>query len=540
MKLRSILIGGCAVSALMASAYENKTEDRAYFATNPANGVGKAATITIDGKLDDWSEDMMIARNGANNMSTAFKGTHENNVIDIYAIYAAWDDQNLYVAWQMCNTGDTWARPGDGPLTDYGKPGDIPFIVALSVDPSSQPMTGKLEDGKCVWVDGAGMGTTFDMSSVHVDHMLFMSGKPGQGAPGIFTPVNAKGDTNYFDGCTLFSAAGVSYDRADGFLPAELWRQKTTADYDFSGTLISDPSCIEAIYDIESYQNIINNDVEGLQPHDTAYDTFYEIKIPLKALGITRQWLEANGIGCRVIGTRGESAIDCCPFDPAMIDNAFECYGKDASTTGEKDDLDVITYAMADIAKIRDLSNIEPLPDPEPDPDPDPDPDPTPGPGPTPGPDDNGDVLPEGSYAVYYIGSKFTSPNAYIWDAGDGNREYAGAWPGSPMTKVTVNGREMWRYSFQPESALIKPMVIFNNPGQTGDMTLVNYGIYDDNGYTGNDVNVTTGVELNYADDAAEAVWFDLQGHRLNDAPAERGIYIRVTSGKAQKVMVNL
>lgn len=109
MKLKSTLICGCAVSALMASAYENKTESRAYFATNPANGVGKAATITIDGKLDDWSEDMMIARNGANNMSTAFKGTHENNVIDIYAIYAAWDDQNLYVAWQMCNTGDTWA-----------------------------------------------------------------------------------------------------------------------------------------------------------------------------------------------------------------------------------------------------------------------------------------------------------------------------------------------------------------------------------------------------------------------------------------------
>lgn len=227
-------------------------------------------------------------------------------------------------------------------------------------------MTGKLEDGKCVWVDDAGMGTTFDMTSVHVDHMLFMSGKPGQGVPGIFTPVNAKGDTNYGAGCTLFSAAGVSYDRADGFLPAELWRQKTTADYDFDGTLISDPSCIEAIYDSGSYQNIINNDVEGLKPHDTAYDTFYEIKIPLKVLGITRQWLEANGIGCRVIGTRGESAIDCCPFDPAMIDNAFECYGKDASTTGEKDDLDIITYAMADIAKVRDLSNIEPLPIPPP------------------------------------------------------------------------------------------------------------------------------------------------------------------------------
>lgn len=537
MKLKSTLIYGCAVSALMASAYENKTESRAYFATNPANGVGKAATITIDGKLDDWSEDMMIARNGANNMSTAFKGTHENNVIDIYAIYAAWDDQNLYVAWQMCNTGDTWARPGDGPLTDYGKPGDIPFIVALSVDPSSQAMTGKLEDGKCVWVDDAGMGTTFDMTSVHVDHMLFMSGKPGQGVPGIFTPVNAKGDTNYGAGCTLFSAAGVSYDRADGFLPAELWRQKTTADYDFDGTLISDPSCIEAIYDSGSYQNIINNDVEGLKPHDTAYDTFYEIKIPLKVLGITRQWLEANGIGCRVIGTRGESAIDCCPFDPAMIDNAFECYGKDASTTGEKDDLDIITYAMADIAKVRDLSNIEPLPDPTPDPDPDPTPDPDPDPTPDPDP-----APVDGSYAIYYIGTNYSTPYTYIWDSGDGDKEYSGKWPGSAMTKVTVNGREMWRYTFLPENPLITPMVIFNsgNGAQTKNLELINHGIYDDNGYTGNNVNVSTGVELNYAADSSEAVWFDMQGHRLDGAPANQGIYIRVAAGKAQKVMVTL
>ncbi len=105
--------------------------------------------------------------------------------------------------------------------------------------------------------------------------------------------------------------------------------------------------------------------MEGLKTHDTAYDSFYEIKIPFSALGITRQWLEANGIGCRMIATRGESAIDCIPFDPSMVDNTFGEYGKDNSTTHEKDDLDVITYAMADIAKVRDLGSVDPLPDPD-------------------------------------------------------------------------------------------------------------------------------------------------------------------------------
>ena len=32
------------------------------YATNPNNGFGKQATITVDGSASDWSNDMMIAR----------------------------------------------------------------------------------------------------------------------------------------------------------------------------------------------------------------------------------------------------------------------------------------------------------------------------------------------------------------------------------------------------------------------------------------------------------------------------------------------
>lgn len=135
--------------------------------------------------------------------------------------------------------------------------------------------------------------------------------------------------------------------------------------------------------------------MEGLKTHDTAYDSFYEIKIPFSALGITRQWLEANGIGCRMIATRGESAIDCIPFDPSMVDNTFGEYGKDNSTTHEKDDLDVITYAMADIAKVRDLGSVDPLPDPDPEPEPEPGTDPEP--------------TPDGAYIAYFEDSTWSA-----------------------------------------------------------------------------------------------------------------------------------
>ena len=39
---------------------------------------------------------------------------------------------------------------------------------------------------------------------------------------------------------------------------------------------------------------------------------------------------------------RGESALDCCPFDPSMIDNVKGDYGNDPSTSHEKDDLDAL------------------------------------------------------------------------------------------------------------------------------------------------------------------------------------------------------
>ena len=516
-----MMLACVAAGTLAANAYDAKTESRAFFATNPDNSVGKPATITIDGKFDDWNESMIIARNGANNISTAYKGSHENNVLDIYAVYAAWDDTNLYIAWQMCNTGDVWARPGDGPLTDYGKPGNIPLIVALSVDPSTKGMTGRLADGGCIWVDGKSSGTTFDPESVHVDHMLFMSAQPGDGVPAIFTG-DASGASNYGANCHLFSASGVTYKRGDGFLPSELWRCRSTADWSSPTDLISDPSVINDIYDADKYDNILGNTVAGLQPHDTAYDTFYEIQIPFKALGITREWLEANGIGCRVIGTRGESALDCCPFDPSMIDNTFEEYGADASTTHEKDDLDVITYAMADIAKIRDLSNIEPLPTPD-------EPDPVP----TPGPDE-----PAGEYNVY-LKDGYPTSYAYLWDAGNGNLTFAGAWPGSVMSPVTVNGVAYQKYSFNLESAPITPMVIFNNGSggtgnQTNDFAFVNNGIYTLSGFTGEYVQITSGVdEISAAE--GEAEYFDLFGRRLPAAP-EKGIFIKVQAGKALKI----
>lgn len=85
--------------------------------------------------------------------------------------------------------------------------------------------------------------------------------------------------------------------------------------------------------------------------HDTKYDSFYEMKIPFSALGIDKNYLETNGIGAMLVATRGESGIDCIPYDDTMLDNTTGEYSSDASTSAEKDDIDVITSEFARIGK---------------------------------------------------------------------------------------------------------------------------------------------------------------------------------------------
>ena len=75
------------------------------------------------------------------------------------------------------------------------------------------------------------------------------------------------------------------------------------------------------------------------------------MKIPFSALGIDKNYLEKNGIGEMLDATRGESGIDCNPYDDTMLDNTTGEYSSDASTSAEKDDIDVITSEFARIGK---------------------------------------------------------------------------------------------------------------------------------------------------------------------------------------------
>lgn len=301
-----------------------------YYSTN-GSGVGKEAKITIDGDASDWNESMKVAQGAAWDVANHWKGGHENCVLDTYALYAAWDDSNLYIGWQMVNTTDTWARSGDGPLSDGGRVLDVPLIIALSTNPNATAMTGKTTDGKGIW--GA------DISyQTHVDTLLYMSGKPGLGTPGFFKAADSSGAVDYTNknSCKTFAETGVEYKMATTNINDHIWGLNSS----------SDPSDVcDNNADWVDYKTYKGS--EGT--HDTTFDSFYEAKIPFSALGISKSQLTENGIGAMVIASRGESGLDCVPFDLTMLDNATGSYSTDPSTSAEKDDADVITAPLASI-----------------------------------------------------------------------------------------------------------------------------------------------------------------------------------------------
>ena len=326
-----------------AAAVDAGAESAGIYATNPDGKKGKKATIKIDGDFSDWSEDMLIAQGAACDTATRFKGCWENWVMDSYSLYGAWDDENLYIAWQNVNTYDTfWQQDGNGPLSDRGKCGDAPVFIAIDTG-KGNAMTGRMADGKGIWAADIAYETRVDnIIAIHSDL---------SGTPGLFKG-NSSGASSYAaeDGlCLDFKSTGIEVELVDDCFPSEIkgvWNPGDENDH--------------ASYDLNSNWVDLKTTDLGCRAHNTAYDTFYEMKIPFSALGITKEDVEKNGVGVMQIISRGESGMDCVPHDPSMLDNTYESYGAEPSNSHEKDDKDTITVPLARLGNGEVI--IEPTP----------------------------------------------------------------------------------------------------------------------------------------------------------------------------------
>lgn len=295
------------------------------YATNP-NGYGKRKTITVDGDKSDWDSSMLIAQGVANDDPRVYAHWSMHEIaIDDYAMYAAWDNTNLYIMYEMANTQDVVAPGEDFPMTQgnlwiY----NLPVFMYIYTG-TANPTHGKTAGGT-LW----DTGTTVEAES---DHVIAYSTNASNG-PFIYT---ANDDGNLEPDVLVKKGAqtGINIKWGNGkTLSGKLMGLKTagTDNKRVAG------DCIDA--------ELTDLYAAG---HKASMDMFYEISIPLSNLDITASDIERDGIGILKVSTFGTSGMDCLPYDLSMADNANKPYSKDSSTSAEKEDSDTITVPLARI-----------------------------------------------------------------------------------------------------------------------------------------------------------------------------------------------
>lgn len=314
-----------------------------YYKTNPNSNVGTRKTINMSfsnqkatNALSNWSDAELIAQGVARDVSQAMKGNHERPVIDSYAIYAAYDSENLYLGVQLVYT--IWDLYGEGKQPGESKPYNMDgrLMVAFDLDPD-RSFDGYINGTKAIWNDEGAPGAKFNNG---VDAVWIGSTKPGVGTPGFFIPT-ADGHASY--DAAYCKTSTVTYGYADGLA-----------------------SCISNIYGQDSFNydaSVLetNNGFTDLSGEvDASAHTFYEFKIPLSLLGVTESYITNTGIGVQYLDMYGSSPVGGTPYDPVFFDNVTNSYSLDPSSSQEKEDEDVLTYSLARIGKaaVAGITNV--------------------------------------------------------------------------------------------------------------------------------------------------------------------------------------
>ena len=306
-----------------------------YYWTNKDGAVGKEKTIS---SFSDWSEDMKIVQGAANDDPRVFCGWSMHEVqTDAYALYAAWDDTNLYLMVELTNVQDVVAPQDNYPLSDNGQYWNrgTPFFMAFETG-KGVGGDGSMVDGSYVW------GSTVEFTSKKVDAMIVCHSNPSKGTPGVFY-TDSNGKFSYDASlCKTFPGTGVEVtwdggaNKTQGILSSEIWgiKEVGTGQGRLASNILSD--------------TYVDFNTLG---HDKNQDLKWQMKVPLAALNITKSDITSKGIGVMFVLSDGGSGMDCLPWDKTMIDCAADPYSKDESTSAEKEDKDSVTVPFARIGK---------------------------------------------------------------------------------------------------------------------------------------------------------------------------------------------
>ncbi len=308
-----------------------------YYSTNPDGQVGANKTISIDGSLSDWDSSMLIAQGTANDDPRVYRPNSMYEVgVDLYALYGAYDDNNLYLMWEMTNVQDVVAPQDNYPLSQgtLWQTQEFPFFIMVDTGKADTAIgnNGALQGGGHIWGSGMTVQNSFNK-------LIAINTKGGNG-PWVYG-----GDST-------------------GLNPVELLTASTSkVDMGFGQGILS-----KNVYGIDQAYGHYNNRVPGDVCDDSAawvdfntlghssatMDFFYEMSIPFSELGITKADVTGNGIGVMVVATMGMSPMDCLPGDPVMTDQADldDAANSQENNSFEKSDEDFITAPFARVGKL--------------------------------------------------------------------------------------------------------------------------------------------------------------------------------------------
>lgn len=317
-----------------------------YYWTNKNGAVGTNKTIS---DWSDWTEAERIVQNAAYDDPRTWKG-HQEVSYDAYALYAAYDDSNLYLMVELVNLADNRAtfmnHDYAGSDNGWWNNRDCPIGMIFNTGKGTLSKGPIVEDGTPIWgainfTDEEGFDALFYHSS---KYGTFEGKHVGVGTPGYFKTTSAgkfSYDSNY---CLSFNAGSV---KGTAGITVQYKRQCVVSDkINFESTPTDNRTTSgqdgEALLASETYKAVSTNDL----------DMSYWYTIPLSTLGIDKAYLESTGISVRQLTPNGGSLMDCMPWDVSMVDVATEPCSDDPSTSHEKEDVDNITSPQARIGKM--------------------------------------------------------------------------------------------------------------------------------------------------------------------------------------------
>jgi glycosidase len=284
--------------------------------TNPTFGQNGSATIDGANTSGEWSDSNLIAIDMANDdpRSLGSNWTMHEGPADLTHLWAKWDDNNLYLAWQFVDITDILDPSNAGSAQGssvFNSQGILQFIsIDTGVGGAANYMWDKFDSFGGSTLPNFQLAMRSDLWGEHP----YLS----KAVDGAFV-VDKDLGTNYF----TRTQAGIQI--AKGQLNAS--------------------SAIYGVGDIDNYLNNPSVTLNNYIGHDTSRDTFYEMSIPLATLGITRAQIESSGIGV-FISAGSASSIDSIPNDPSTLDTPGVT---DSNSTWEWEDGDVFTRPFARI-----------------------------------------------------------------------------------------------------------------------------------------------------------------------------------------------